>query len=67
MMEYMKGNLAFRLFERYERLGKRYWGRNLWSRGYCVSTMGLNEEMIRKYVYWQEQQDRRIEQRQLEI
>jgi len=65
MMGYMKGKLALRLFEKYERLGKRYWGRHLWSRGYCVSTVGLNEEMIRKYVHWQEQKDRRVEQGQL--
>jgi hypothetical protein len=28
------------------------------SRGYCVSTVGLNEEMIRKYVRWQQKKDR---------
>ncbi|MCA9364668.1 MAG: transposase, partial [Candidatus Moranbacteria bacterium] len=28
-------------------------GRHLWARGYCVSTVGLNEEQIRKYVRWQ--------------
>ena len=67
LMGYMKGKLALRLFERYERLGKRYWGRHLWSRGYCVSTVGLDEEKIRKYVRWQEEQERRIEQGQLGI
>ncbi|NIT60133.1 MAG: hypothetical protein GWN00_29140 [Aliifodinibius sp.] len=45
-----RGKLSLRLFSRYERLGKRYWGRHLWSRGYCVSTVGLDEEKIRKYV-----------------
>ena len=30
--------------------------------GYCVSTIGLNEEQIRKYVRWQEKKDRQAEQ-----
>ena len=64
-MGYLKGKLAMRLFQRYERLGKRYWGRHLWSRGYCVSTVGLNEDQIRKYVRWQERKERGQEQHQL--
>jgi len=39
----------------------RYWGRYLWARGYCVSMVGLDEEKIRKYVQWQEQQERQAE------
>lgn len=58
---YLKGKLAIRLFERYEKLGRRYWGRHLWSRGYCVSTIGLDEEKIRKYVEWQEKQEKHLE------
>ena len=58
---YIKGKLAIRLFVKYESIGKRYWGRHLWSRGYCVSTVGLNEEEIRKYVKWQEIKDREAE------
>ena len=48
IMGYLKGKLSIRLFEQYERLGRRYWGRHLWSRGYCVSTVGLDEDKIRK-------------------
>ena len=65
MMGYLKGKLSLKLFDRYEKLGKRYWGRHLWSRGYCVSTIGLNEEQIRKYVKWQEKKEKEIEQMQL--
>jgi putative transposase len=57
-MGYLKGKLALRLFQKYEHLGRRYWGRHLWSRGYCVSTVGLDEEKIRKYVKWQEKQEK---------
>ena len=60
-MGYLKGKLALRLFHQYESLGKRYWGRHLWARGYCVSTIGLDEEKIRKYVQWQERQERQVE------
>jgi putative transposase len=60
-MGYLKGKLALRLFQQYESLGKRYWGRHLWARGYCVSTIGLDEEKIRKYVQWQERQERQVE------
>jgi putative transposase len=61
LVGYLKGKLAIRLFERYEKLGRRYWGRHLWSRGYCVSTIGLDEEKIRKYVEWQEKQEKHLE------
>jgi putative transposase len=57
-MGYLKGKLALRLFQKYEHLGRRYWGRHLWSRGYCVSTIGLDEEKIHKYVKWQEKQEK---------
>ncbi|MBN1306098.1 MAG: hypothetical protein JXA13_16795 [Anaerolineales bacterium] len=33
----------------------------MWARDYCVSTVGLGEEKIRKYVQWQEQQEKRNE------
>ena len=58
-MGYLKGKLALRLFNQYEHLGKRYWGRHLWAHGYCVSTIGLDEERIRKYVQWREQREKR--------
>ena len=64
---YLKGKLAIRLFQQYERLGKRYWGQHFWSRGYCVSTIGLDEEQIRKYVKWQEERDRRDEMAQRKL
>jgi putative transposase len=60
-MGYLKGKLALRLFHQYEQLGKRFWGRHLWATGYCVSTIGLDEDKIRKYVKWQEDQEKRAE------
>ena len=60
-MGYLKGKLATRLFQEYERLGRTYWGRHFWARGYCVSTVGLDEERIRHYVRWQEKRERENE------
>lgn len=57
----LKGKLALRLFHQYEQLGKRFWGRHLWATGYCVSTIGLDEDKIRKYVKWQEDQEKQAE------
>ena len=59
----LKGRLAIKLFQRYEKLGKRYWGRHLWSRGYCVSTVGLDENQIRQ----QERKEKEIEKQQLNL
>jgi putative transposase len=64
IMGFLKGKLALRLFERFPQLGRKDWGRHLWSRGYCVSTVGIDEEMIRHYVRWQASQERRAEQQQ---
>lgn len=60
-MGYLKGKLALRLFQQDEHLGRRYWGRHLWARGYCVSTVGLDEEKVRKYVQWQQKREQQIE------
>lgn len=60
-MGYLKGKMALRLFQQYENPGWRYWGRHLWARGYCVSTIGLDEEKIRKYFRWQEKQEKQVE------
>ena len=67
VMGYLKGNLSTRLFHKYHRFGKQYWGRHLWSRGYCVSSVGLNEEQIRKYVRWQEKKDKEIDDQQPDL
>jgi putative transposase len=64
VMGYLKGKLAIRILQRYEKLGKKYWGRHLWSRGYCVSTIGIEEERIREYVKWQEKKEQEMEQLQ---
>lgn len=61
VMGYLKGKLVLRLFHQYEHLGKRYWGRHLWARGYCVSTIWLDEDRIRKYMQRQEKREKEDE------
>ena len=59
LMGFLKGKTSIKLYKSSRELGKRYWGGHIWSRGYCVSTVGLNEEQIRKYVKWQQERDQR--------
>jgi len=63
-MGFLKGKMALMLFDRFPELRKRYWGQHVWSRGYCVSTVGLDEERIRKYVKWQTEKERETETKQ---
>ena len=59
----LKGRTAIRIFNKFKKLkNKPYWGNHFWSRGYCVDTVGLDAEMIRKYVQYQDRQDHRYEQ-----
>ena len=64
---FLKGKLSIKIFRQYSQLGKQYWGRHFWSRGFSVSSVGLDEDQIRKYVKWQEKNDKRIEQLQLNV
>ncbi len=61
----LKGKTAIKLFKSYPGLKKKpYWGNHFWSRGYCVSTIGIDEEKIRKYVKYQEDHEKREEEEQ---
>jgi putative transposase len=54
LVGYLKGKSAIILFERYSRLKKNFKGHSFWARGYYVSTVGLDEAKIRKYIKDQE-------------
>jgi len=54
---YLKGKSAMILFEKYSRLKKNFKGHSFWARGYYVSTVGLDEGKIRKYIKDQEVND----------
>lgn len=55
LMGVLKGKTAIRVFNKFPKLKKRpYWGNHFWAEGYCVDTVGLDSEMIKKYVKYQE-------------
>ena len=55
LMGTLKGRTAIRVFNKFKELkNKPYWGNKFWARGYCVDTVGLDSDMIRKYVKYQE-------------
>ena len=57
-MGILKGKIAIKLFKTYPSLKQKpYWGNHFWSRGYFVSTVGLDEEMIKRYVKHQSHQE----------
>ena len=67
LVGYLKGKSAIQIFRRFSKVRKKYLGKHFWSRGYAVSTVGLNEEMIRKYVRWQQKRDQVTEQTSLPL
>ena len=58
-VETMKKNTSRALREKFSRfLGKVYWdGGGIWSKGFFVSTVGINEEIIRRYIQMQGEED----------
>lgn len=61
-MGFLKGKLAIKVMKSYPRLRRKpYWGNHFWARGYFASTVGLNEDLIRRYVRYQEEQEQREE------
>ena len=54
---YLKGKSTMMLFERHANLKYKLGNRNFWATGYYVSTVGLNEATIRKYIQDQEKED----------
>jgi putative transposase len=59
-MGILKGKSAIMMFKSYPSLRKKpYWGNHFWSRGYFVSTVGVDEERIKNYVKYQETEERK--------
>ena len=55
---FLKGKSAIRIHREWQKTRGTLFGRSFWSRGYCVSTIGLDEAAIRKYVREQEKNDK---------
>ena len=58
VVQIIKSNTGKAMWEKFDFLRKRYYGRGgIWSAGYFVSTVGLDEKLIEKYVRYQEKED----------
>lgn len=63
-MGVLKGKLAIKLFQTYPEMKRKpYWGNHFWAEGYFVSTVGLDADMIKRYVKYQEHEDKKREKR----
>lgn len=60
-MGYLKGKSALMMFERHANLKYKFGNRKFWAEGYYVSTVGLNEVTVRKYVREQEMHDQAVD------
>jgi putative transposase len=59
---YIKGKSAIHLARVYAERKRNFVGQHFWARGYFVSTVGRNEEVIRNYIRHQEQEAEKLEQ-----
>lgn len=62
---YIKGKSAIHIARVYGEKRRNFVGQHFWARGYFVSTVGRDEEVIRRYIRHQEAEDTRLEQMQL--
>jgi putative transposase len=60
-MGYLKGKSALMLFDKFPELRKKVKQRNLWTKGYYVNTVGLDEEIVKKYIREQEIYDKNFD------
>ena len=61
----MKGKSAIHVARNFGGRQVNFSGEDFWARGYFVSTVGLDEDMVRAYIRNQEQDDERYEQMKL--
>jgi len=59
---YIKGKSAISIARNFMGRKKNFTEENFWARGYFVSTVGLDEDIVRRYIRDQEAQDERLEQ-----
>ena len=57
IMGYLKGKSSLMIYEKYANMKYKYGNRHFWAEGYYVSTVGINEATIKKYIQEQEKHD----------
>ena len=65
MVGFIKGKSAIRIARTYTGWRKNLTGQHFWAGGCYVSTIGLDEEMVRNYIKNQEREDKRLDQLQM--
>ncbi|MGE7824491.1 IS200/IS605 family transposase, partial [Paenibacillus sp. NPDC093718] len=60
-MGYLKGKSSLMIFEKHAQLKYKYGNRKFWAEGYYVSTVGLNEATVAKYIREQEAHDQAVD------
>ena len=66
MVGYIKGKSAISIARNFTGRKRNFVGENFWARGYFVSTVGLDEEVVKNYIRNQEKEDERLDQLKLE-
>ena len=64
-LRFLKGKSAIRIHREYLGRQRNFTGYHFWARGYCVSTVGLAEEVIRDYIRKQEADEKKQEKLEL--
>jgi putative transposase len=64
---YLKGKSAIQIARNFGGRQRNFTGEIFWARGYFVSTVGLDEKVVRAYIRHQEQEDERYEQLKLKM
>ena len=63
---FIKGKSAIAIARNFMGRQRNFSGENFWARGYFVSSVGLNEDIVRQYIRDQEKEEERLEQLNLE-
>jgi putative transposase len=64
---YIKGKSAIAIARRFGGWERHFTGEVFWAHGYFVSTVGLDEAVVRAYLRKQEQEDERYDQMKLGV
>ena len=64
---FLKGKSAIRIHREYLGRQLNFTGFHFWAKGYCVSTVGIEEQTIRDYIRKQEEEEIREEQLRLQL
>jgi len=62
VLGFLKGKSAIQVARRFGGRQRNFTGEHFWARGYFVSTVGLNEAMVRAYIRNQKSEDKRYDQ-----